>query len=1258
MGSDDGTDPPRKRRRVSPPETGPYVLRPFLDQIPVTLENVHEEDKAYITCVEYWNENLYVGTSAGEILHFVSLPADPASASDSPTLILASRRPIDASSRHAFSMDASPGIQQILILPTASKACILCNGIVTFYSLPELSSAYDSSKVVNCSWIGGLDLNLDPDQYINGEAAPDPVVLLGLRHKIMIVTLKDVPRARYIEFPGCLAASRRGSIVCVANSNSYALLEVEHRQKIMLFPISSEQQQEEPNNTQGDNTPTRSASPAHSHSVISNGNFGPSESKAHGRSSSLNVISTGSEGRQSGSKQAAPEISNSVTTDSTESNFLKPGYPTERRASTPGRTSTSSPDETSSTDQKPLPPPPPPKPTSVKLKPHILSPTSSEFLLVTGAGPSDPGVGIFVNLDGETAERGTMEFRRYPSAMVLDNGDDEAPGNDEREGYVLAVISLEKDGGSLTYLETQRWDVNPGEGERQRSFIEIPASGSSPSPVGISRTVSPGHIDFTNVGELLQSVRLKTPSLQPGESTPPENLEPDPRTKASIEQHQKEKELFDSQETDSDGSRQPPTSRLQRGWEAEKNQEEAKFAKTLGHVKSNLILWEGDRIWRVLPNPLALQLENALRLTHDPEGVDSHQIANKDAIISLIKGLGSILPRTATESIGLGYVKQKASLLLFGDLIATDPADQTPGAIAAVEDALISGELDPRIILLLTPLLKDEIFQGSQGIWVYAGLTELVDKLSITSKTQEESPDSSLPDPILRMLVRYLNSWQRKRGYGSVTADTYLFNSVDSALLHLLLHIDSLHIQSNGTSSNTDIRTDLNKLVDTWKGNFDRAVELLERYQRLFVLSRLYQSRKLAGHVLGTWRRMIEGAPDLGGELSHSAVEVQMRKYLVKIRDPQLVQDYALWLATQNQQLGVQVFSDDNSRVKFEPAQVIDMLKAHAPGTVQIYLEHLVFVKKLPQYTDHLISYYLDSVLSVLESSSEARASLSESYSTYRALQSPKPSYLTFITQNAPAEPWWQSRLRLLQLLGGGTTSQFTSLAPVPTILPYSISAVLSRVEPFKNELVSECIILGGRQGRHLDALHLLTHGLGDYDSAIRYCLFEGPTEPSSTASQAVSSTGFSPSPSQKELFSHLLREFMKISELPDRLEQTSDLLARFSPLFDIDEVLEIVPSDWSVDLLSEFLSRVLRGLVSDSRSAKIQKALSAGLNLRVSAEFVESTEKLGGWIERDGEVRPLKEVSKAVEQQGNDDTSKQADLPEQLREDDTLFIS
>lgn len=52
MASDDGIGP-RKRRKVSPPGTVPYLLHSLFEDVPLATENSSD---VYITCVEYWSK--------------------------------------------------------------------------------------------------------------------------------------------------------------------------------------------------------------------------------------------------------------------------------------------------------------------------------------------------------------------------------------------------------------------------------------------------------------------------------------------------------------------------------------------------------------------------------------------------------------------------------------------------------------------------------------------------------------------------------------------------------------------------------------------------------------------------------------------------------------------------------------------------------------------------------------------------------------------------------------------------------------------------------------------------------------------------------------------------------------------------------------------------------------------------------------------------------------------------------------------------
>jgi hypothetical protein len=204
------------------PETGPYVLRALLEDLPLSADG--DRDDIEITCVEFLgtqldpivfmmlldpdangtlanrstantlsvDQNLYVGTSASEILHFFQIPPDPANALGKPSYILASRLP---PAYHEPSTPSRPGVQQILLLPKVNKACILCNWTVTFYSLPELSPAFSTTQIKQCNWIGGLDLNAENDSEAQQGQNVTATVLLSLNKKMRVIRIGEDPRA-------------------------------------------------------------------------------------------------------------------------------------------------------------------------------------------------------------------------------------------------------------------------------------------------------------------------------------------------------------------------------------------------------------------------------------------------------------------------------------------------------------------------------------------------------------------------------------------------------------------------------------------------------------------------------------------------------------------------------------------------------------------------------------------------------------------------------------------------------------------------------------------------------------------------------------------------------------------------------------------------------------------------------------------------------------------------------------------------------
>jgi hypothetical protein len=809
---------------------------------------------------------------------------------------------------------------------------------------------------------------------------------------------------------------------------------------------------------------------------------------------------------------------------------------------------------------------------------------------------------MFVNLEGDPT-RSTLEFEKYPDEIVADGRGvdvEPTPANfeDEEEGYVLASMARDFNDDLRYGIEIQRWDLDPGEGESPKFWLEAPIADKKErdktAKIGLRYVIDRGDIFFDEAVERLRLKRFSPFATRSMDESILSLRSVDSRTALSLERVSAEKELFEIGDS------------LPEGWEEKRNEEELQIAQRLGHSRTRVAAWSGKNIWWAVRNPLALRLDEGLSTltTNEIRNDQTYPSLDRRKAVEMINSLRGREAKTETEFLSLGYIRQRAGLLIFMSILDALAEQPTDVEYRAAEESLLEGGLDPRVILSIVPYLRNEIVEGRQGIWVHGGVKDSADNF-ITNRMPDSSDpsDTTMSDHILHFLRRFLAACRKKKGFGSVTNESEVFRSVDAALLIVLLQLDKNTPPSSHPPPRGSVRAELYVLVDNGVDCFERAISLLESHHRLYVLSRLYQSRKMAGEVLSTWRRIVEGELDEGGEFQDG--EQRIREHLARIRSSALVQEYGVWLATRNPRLGVLVFAEDRGLVKFVPTEVVKILRDGAPGAVKDYLEHLVFNKNHAEYINELIAYYLDIVTSKLQESAEARGILASTYESYRALRPPKPTYRQFITDNSIDEEWWHSRLRLLQLLGGsqGFASQ------------YDVAAILEMIAPYTTELVPEVIILDGRQSHHEEALKLLTHGLGDYDTAINYCLLGG-----SSMYQPISGTVARESlptrEEQSKLFGFLLGEFLRIEDISNRVEQTSNLLERFGAWFDIGYVLNLIPDTWSVELVSGFLASALRRIVRERSETMVAKALSGAENLKATADLIGKIDAAGPTVE------------------------------------------
>lgn len=212
---------------------GPYELRQLISNVTLTNSEFPESINSSITCIEAWDVNIYIGTSAGELIHMYKID-------DKMGYVQVSRQ--------RFNNNKVKPIRKILVLPEISKVLVLCGRTVSGYLLPELSPAsIGKIKDVADISVDYSDLKLDSrsENYItelnkiNGNAFVDVTLFTSKCIRLIRVFDDSLRLYKDINYIESVAGLRWNNCGIVATNNQYELVDIRHSQKLQLFPSST-----------------------------------------------------------------------------------------------------------------------------------------------------------------------------------------------------------------------------------------------------------------------------------------------------------------------------------------------------------------------------------------------------------------------------------------------------------------------------------------------------------------------------------------------------------------------------------------------------------------------------------------------------------------------------------------------------------------------------------------------------------------------------------------------------------------------------------------------------------------------------------------------------------------------------------------------------------------------------------------------------------------------------------------------------------
>ncbi|XP_067054728.1 transforming growth factor-beta receptor-associated protein 1-like [Acropora muricata] len=327
------------------------------------------------------------------------------------------------------------------------------------------------------------------------------------------------------------------------------------------------------------------------------------------------------------------------------------------------------------------------------------------------------------------------------------------------------------------------------------------------------------------------------------------------------------------------------------------------------------------------------------------------------------------------------------------------------------------------------------------------------------------------------------------------------------------------------------------------------TVTWLQKYERHHSLALFYCYHNQPAQALAVWKRIIQGEiPD-----SNFPGMEYVVNFLSSSGDSDLIWNHVPWLMEKNQEIAVKIFTSRSHETfideKMKPDLIVEYLQRF-PVALQLFLEHLVYDRKLEKekYHTHLALLSLEQVLKMKRKPSSSLESINN------------------------------QRAKLRHIL------EWSSL--------YRVTLLLSKIND-DSDLDAEAAILYGKMEQHGKALMILVYKLGDFSEAERFCELHSKGKERNF---------------RVKLFQTLLEVYLKPEgDCEPFVGPAVALLNSHMGDFDTTEVLKLIPNEWSIGLISQFLSGSVRLSLHKSRTTKILSGLAREENLKIKTSHMIS---------------------------------------------------